>query len=88
MAPHNALKDQLFEEMKGRIVKDDSSVPVKDGKYWYMSEVAGDNEYAFHYRAGNAEMQNKQLLQFSQLLKNHESLQFLLFSDHLSRSQP
>ena len=62
MAPHDTLKDQLFEEMKGRIVKDDSSVPVKDGKYWYMSEVAGDNEYAFHYRADNAEMQNKQLL--------------------------
>ncbi len=62
MAPHDALKEQLFEEMKGRIVKDDSSVPVKDGKYWYMSEVAGENEYAFHYRADNAQMQNKQLI--------------------------
>src|SRR5215204_237334 len=35
MEPHKALTDQLFEEMKGRIKEDDSSVPVKDGDWLY-----------------------------------------------------
>lgn len=35
MAPHKALTDTLFEELKGRIKEDDSSVPVKDGDYLY-----------------------------------------------------
>ena len=35
MAPHKALTDQLFEEMKGRIKEDDSSVPIKDGDWLY-----------------------------------------------------
>ncbi|HEX8642390.1 MAG TPA: S9 family peptidase [Allosphingosinicella sp.] len=40
MAPHRALIDELFEEMKGRIKEDDSSVPVKDGEflYWWAFE--------------------------------------------------
>jgi len=35
MAPHKPLTDTLFEELKGRIKEDDSSVPVKDGDYLY-----------------------------------------------------
>ncbi len=40
MAPHKALVDQLFAEMKGRIKEDDRSVPVKDGGwlYWWAFE--------------------------------------------------
>jgi oligopeptidase B len=40
MAPHKALVDALFEEMKGRIKEDDRSVPVKDGGwlYWWAFE--------------------------------------------------
>src|SRR5688572_21877202 len=30
MAPHKALIETLFQEMKGRIKEDDRSVPVKD----------------------------------------------------------
>src|SRR3954463_8769335 len=32
---HKPLMDELFEEMKGRIKEDDSSVPIKDGEYLY-----------------------------------------------------
>ena len=41
MAPHQALIDTLFEEMKGRIKEDDRSVPVKDGDwlYWWAFEA-------------------------------------------------
>ncbi|ATD08233.1 oligopeptidase B [Pseudoalteromonas piscicida] len=62
MAPHQALQTQLFEEMKGRIVKDDSSVPAKDGNYWYVSEVSGDEEYAKYYRASQEDLSDKKLL--------------------------
>jgi oligopeptidase B len=41
MAPHRALVDTLFEEMKGRIKEDDRSVPVRDGDwlYWWAFEA-------------------------------------------------
>jgi protease II len=37
MKPHEALVEQLFQEMKGRIKEDDSSVPIKDGDWFYRS---------------------------------------------------
>src|SRR3569833_2411645 len=43
MAPHKPLGDKLYEEMKGRIKEDDSSVPQKDGDwlYWTAFETGG-----------------------------------------------
>lgn len=43
MAPHKPLVDALYEEMKGRIKEDDSSVPQKDGDwlYWTAFETGG-----------------------------------------------
>jgi len=43
MAPHRPLVDTLYEEMKGRIKEDDSSVPQKDGDwlYWTAFETGG-----------------------------------------------
>jgi oligopeptidase B len=43
MAPHKLLTDRLYEEMKGRIKEDDSSVPQKDGDwlYWTAFETGG-----------------------------------------------
>lgn len=73
MAPHQTLQSQLFEEMKGRIVKDDSSVPSKDGSYWYVSEVNGDEEYAKHYRASQEDLSDKTLLlDVNQLAQGNE----------------
>ena len=62
LAPIKPLQSALFEELKGRIVKDDNTVPVKDGQYWYHSEVRGDDEYARHYRSSSMAMANKALL--------------------------
>lgn len=56
------LQTQLVEELKERIVKDDSTFPVKDGQYWYFSEVQGDDEYACHYRSDELNSVNKKLL--------------------------
>ncbi|OHU91868.1 MULTISPECIES: S9 family peptidase [Pseudoalteromonas] len=73
MSAHQSLQDTLFEELKGRIVKDDSSVPVKDGAYWYVSDVQGDDEYASHFRATDEQLSNKTLLlDVNELASNYE----------------
>lgn len=73
LAPQKALQDNLFEELKSRICRDDNSVPVKDGDYWYHSEVSGDEEYSRYYRADDNKGTNKQLLlDVNALAASHE----------------
>ncbi|MDG2881674.1 oligopeptidase B, partial [Vibrio parahaemolyticus] len=67
------LQDTLFEEIKGRIAKDDNSVPVRKGNYFYSSEVTGDNEYEVHLRAKDFAGKDKQIiLDVNELAKEHE----------------
>lgn len=49
-APLGNLRDQLFDEMLGRIQEDDSSVPYKDGKYWYYSRTEEGKAYTIYCR--------------------------------------
>ena len=44
------LRDQLFEEMRGRIKEDDSTVPSKDGPFAYARRYREGGEYAIHVR--------------------------------------
>lgn len=58
MAPHKALVDTLYEEMKGRIKEDDSSVPAKDGAYLYWRAFEEGAQYRKWWRrpvAGGAD---------------------------------
>jgi oligopeptidase B len=67
------LQQQLFEEIKGRIAKDDNSVPVRKGNYFYSSEVSGDNEYEVHLRAKDFAGTDKSvILDVNKLAKEHE----------------
>ncbi len=50
MAPHKPLVETIFQEMKGRIKEDDSSVPQKDGDYIYWSKFDEGAQYRKHYR--------------------------------------
>lgn len=50
MAPHKALSDKIFQEMKGRIKEDDSSVPQKDGDWIYWTKFDEGAQYPKHYR--------------------------------------
>lgn len=50
MAPHAALVETLFQEMKGRIKEDDSSVPVRDGGYLYWWAFEPGAQYRKWYR--------------------------------------
>src|SRR5690242_727806 len=44
------LLDLLFEEMKGRIKEDDSSVPLKDGDYLYWWAFRPGTQYRTWFR--------------------------------------
>jgi len=50
MAPHKALSETLFQEMRGRIKEDESSVPQKDGDWLYWTDHEVGAEYARWWR--------------------------------------
>ena len=50
MAPHQPLIETLFQEMRGRIPEDDSSVPVRDGDFFYWWAFAPGAQYRTWYR--------------------------------------
>jgi len=62
LASQKPLQESLFDELKARIVKDDNTVPSKDGDYWYHSAISGEQEYANYYRATTFGGENKTLL--------------------------
>lgn len=50
MAPHRPLVDRLYEEMKGRIKEDESSVPQKDGDWLYWTGFETGGQYRKWWR--------------------------------------
>jgi oligopeptidase B len=50
MAPHQPLIDTLFEEMKGRLKEDESSVPIRDGDWLYWWAFKPGAQYRCWYR--------------------------------------
>jgi oligopeptidase B len=50
LAPTEALQEKLFQEMKGRIKEDDSTVPDADGPWEYYTRFDVGAQYAKHYR--------------------------------------
>lgn len=50
MKPYRGLIDELFEELKGRLKEDESSVPVKDGEWLYQWRFDEGEQYRKWYR--------------------------------------
>ncbi len=50
MKPRQKLRQRLYEELKGRIAEDDSSVPEKDNDYWYYSRYKKGQQYPIYCR--------------------------------------
>lgn len=50
MKARQPLVETLFHELKGRVQEDDSTVPVKDGKWLYWSTFSKGSQYRRHYR--------------------------------------
>ena len=66
------LQAELFNEIKNRIDKDDNSVPIKRGNFFYSSQMQGDNEYPVYIRATDFKGSNSQvLLNVNELAKGH-----------------
>jgi oligopeptidase B len=75
MAPHEALTDALFEEMKARIKEDDSTVPQRRGDYLYWSEFEEGTQYRKHYRkplGAGADARGTLILDENALAEGHE----------------
>jgi oligopeptidase B len=72
MGPHAALTETIFQEMKGRIKEDDSSVPQKDGYYIYWSKFDEGAQYRKHYRKAVANGTDQLILDENELAKGKE----------------
>jgi len=70
------MQTQIFEEIKGRIQKDDSSVPTKSGDFFYSRQVQGESEYPIYVRATDFKGSNLEvLLDVNELAKAHDYYQ-------------
>jgi oligopeptidase B len=75
MAPHKALTETIFQEMKGRVKEDDSSVPQKDSDYIYWAKYDEGAQYKKHYReavAGEDAGLDRLILDENELAKGKE----------------
>ena len=50
MAHTEALQDRLYEEMKGRVLQNDQSVPFREGNYFYYTRVVEGKNYPIYAR--------------------------------------
>lgn len=50
LQPTETLQNELFEEMKSRVVADDASVPYFNGKDWFYHRYETGGEYAIYCR--------------------------------------
>lgn len=72
MAHTEGLQVQLFEEIKGRIKQDDSSVPYLLDGYWYYTRYEDGKEYAIYCRKrGSLDAEEEIILDVNPLAEGH-----------------
>lgn len=70
LSPSENLQNELFEEMKGRIVADEQSVPYFNGKDWFYHRYETGGEYPIYCRKkGSLDAPEEILLHGNQLGK-------------------
>jgi oligopeptidase B len=70
------FEGELFEEMKGRIKEDDSSVPYKDNGYFYITSYKVGNQYPIYSRKKeNLEAKEEVLFNVNEMAKDFEYYQ-------------
>ena len=50
MKPWEGLQEKLYSEMRGRIKEDDSTVPAKEGEYFYYTRFEEGGQYPIYCR--------------------------------------
>ncbi|PKG85191.1 oligopeptidase B [Colwellia sp. 75C3] len=70
------MQEQIFQEIKGRIEKDDNSVPTKSGNFYYSRQMQGENEYPIYVRSSDFKGSNLEvILDVNELAKAHDYYQ-------------
>ncbi len=67
MAPLAELEERIFQEMRGRIKEDDSSVPSRDGQWFYYSRFREGGQYPIIARRpadSNGEISGEEVILF------------------------
>ena len=54
MAHTEALQERLYEEMKGRVLQNDQSVPFREGGYYYYTRLVEGKNYPIYARKRGA----------------------------------
>ncbi|MGF1603573.1 MAG: S9 family peptidase [Thermosynechococcaceae cyanobacterium] len=72
MAPLQGLRNELFEEIKGRIKQDDSKVPYRLGNDFYYSRFEDGKQYPIYARKkGSLDADEQILLNVNTLAEGH-----------------
>ena len=50
LAPYEGLKNRVFEEMKSKLIEDESTYPVKKDRYYYYSRYIPNQQYPIYAR--------------------------------------
>ncbi|MCG1036439.1 S9 family peptidase [Polaribacter sargassicola] len=70
------FQEELFEEMKGRIKEDDSSVPYKDNGYFYITRYEVGKQYPIYSRKKeNLEAEEEILFNVNEMAKDFDYYQ-------------
>lgn len=72
LSSKKSLRNELFEEMKARTVKKDSSVPYKEGNYSYYSRMEEESNHPLYCRKKDSpESLEEIILNTDELAKNY-----------------
>ncbi|PCJ66889.1 MAG: oligopeptidase B [Bacteroidetes bacterium] len=72
LKPTEELQTKLYDEIVGRIKKDDESVPVKRNGYWYYTRYVTEGEYAIHCRKkGSLENDEEIIMDVNKMAEGH-----------------
>jgi len=75
MAHLKTLEEALFEEIKGRIVQTDESVPYRAGDYYYYYRYEEGKSYKIHCRKkGSLETAEEVMLDLNALAEGHDHM--------------
>jgi len=67
------LQEKLFDEIVGRIKKDDESVPFFENGYWYYSRFEAKKEYPIYCRKKESlDNEEEILLEVNDMAKGHD----------------
>ncbi len=82
------LQDRLYDEIVGRIKKDDSSVPYLLDGYYYYTRFEGDKEYPLYCRKkGSLEAEEEVMLNVNDMAEGHAYYQVAGLSIHPNKQK-